>query len=293
MKIVGIAAPLGESGLRRMLDALGSLYNIRFEERKVADDAGICALIIPEADRESTQEMWKSKVPWYAVIKEDERISCGNSSVVYFSKHPSLPNVLKGREIVTNEAVDVKGLPNWVCDGAVLASKGGARIWSRQKVDGKERHFVTVPIPEFGVGEAIFQYFNEKRFLALLPLILFLKSLDDDCDWDPPPLQSCFMFDDPNLHWRKYGHIDFAEVVEHSKLNNYHVSFATIPLDCWFMHRPTVALFKKNSKRVSLLIHGNDHIRKELAIDRTDKDICRILRQGTFAHCGVRTALRA
>ena len=87
------------------------------------------------------------------------------------------------------------------------------------------------------------------------------------------------MFDDPNLHWPTYGFIDFAQIAAHAQMHNYHVSFATIPLDTWFVHMPTAALFKQHSDRLSLLIHGNDHITEELARDYSEKERSRILLQ--------------
>jgi hypothetical protein len=95
--------------------------------------------------------------------------------------------------------------------------------------------------------------------------MLFLRGLRDDQCWTLPPLQASLIFDDPNLHWSTYGFIDFSHLVTHAATHNYHVSFAMIPLDTWFAHQPTVGLFKTNTERLSLLIHGNDHISEELA----------------------------
>ena len=47
-----------------------------------------------------------------------------------------------------------------------------------------------------------------------------------------------------------------------------HVSFAMIPLDAKFTNSSTVSLFKENKDRFSILIHGNDHIREELALSQ-------------------------
>ena len=46
----------------------------------------------------------------------------------------------------------------------------------------------------------------------------------------------------------------FAEMARHAQLNDYHVSFATIPLDAWFVHMPTAELFKNHHNHLSLLI---------------------------------------
>jgi hypothetical protein len=78
------------------------------------------------------------------------------------------------------------------------------------------------------------------------------------------------MFDDPNLHWKSYGYVKYHELVRHARDHNYHVSFATVPMDSWYVHPETAALFRENKDRLSLLIHGNDHTYFELTEARTE-----------------------
>ena len=40
---------------------------------------------------------------------------------------------------------------------------------------------------------------------------------------------------------------------------------ATIPLDGWFESKKAVRVFADNPDRLSFLVHGNDHLHKELA----------------------------
>jgi hypothetical protein len=80
------------------------------------------------------------------------------------------------------------------------------------------------------------------------------------------------MFDDPNLHWKSYGHVNYPQLLHHAKSHNYHVSIATVPMDGWFTHRATAALFRNNPDRLSLLIHGNNHTHRELAQVLSDED---------------------
>ncbi len=80
-----------------------------------------------------------------------------------------------------------------------------------------------------------------------------------------PRLRACFIIDDPNIHWRRYGHVDFREIATAALKDSYHLAFATIPLDSWFTHAPTAQVFRNNSSHISLLIHGNNHTYKELA----------------------------
>lgn len=80
-----------------------------------------------------------------------------------------------------------------------------------------------------------------------------------------PPLRACFIFDDPNLHWPRYGWVHFEQIATQATRENYHVAFATIPLDTWFTHGATAQVFRDNSERLSLVVHGNDHTKSELA----------------------------
>lgn len=279
MKIIGFSAASKSSGLRRMLYALGEVLDVRFEERTFGDDIGIDAWFLHEADLETLRRHAHCDRPFYAVIRDDQRIPCGESSTIEFSRHPALPPVLTGRQIRSDEAVKLKALPQQLENLTVLASKAGAPVWARQEVEGQHHHYVALPVPELNDGEPLFQYFHGNQFLSLLPLLIFLRALAGDRRWEQPPLQACFMFDDPNLHWPTYGFINFAEILQHAHVHNYHVSFATIPLDAWFVHMPTAALFKQHSDRVSLLIHGNDHITEELGRAYSEKERNRILLQ--------------
>ena len=121
--------------------------------------------------------------------------------------------------------------------------------------------------------------FNEGYFLEMLPLIHWLQVLGKEVSYQPPPLRACFIFDDPNLHWPSYGFVDFQEIATHASRENYHVSFATIPLDGWFIHDATAELFRTNPQRLSLVVHGNDHVKQELAQRYEPHERIALLRQ--------------
>lgn len=279
MKTIGILTRVEASGLRRMLDALGESFGVRFEERTFGDSTGIDAWFLPEADREICRHIANCDCPSYAVVRSSLRVPCGGSSTIEFSRNRRLPSVLAGRRINANEAVSLMALPQLVDNMEVLASKGSAPIWVMQEIAGRQHHYVAASVPELNEGEALFQFFHGNQFLSLLPLVMFLRGLTGDHRWEQPPVQACFMLDDPNLHWRTYGFVDFAKVARHAQTYGYHVSFATIPLDTWFVHKPTALLFRKNRDQLSLLIHGNNHIAQELARPYMDEGMKRNLQQ--------------
>jgi hypothetical protein len=265
MQTIGFSSPVESPGLQRILAALGEVLDVRFEERTLENDHGIDAWILCDADRETLRRLAHSAGPSYAIIRSDQLVPCGSSSVIEFSRHDTLPTVLAGRRIKTDEVAELKGLPQRFKNMAVLASKADTPIWAMEEIKGQQHHYVASPIPEMNDGEPLLQYFHGNQFLFLLPLLIFLRALTRDRRWEQPPLQASFMFDDPNLHWRTYGFINFADIAEHAKMHNYHACFATIPLDTWFVHKPTALLFQQYLGQLSLLIHGNDHITQELA----------------------------
>ena len=262
-----------------MLEVLGETLDVRFEERTLDDDAGIDAWILPEADREILNRIVHCTRPCYAVVHNDLLVPCGESSAIDFGLDSAVPSVLGGRQIRCDEAVNVTALPRWLKDVTVLASKEASPVWAMQEVGGRQHHYVALPIPELSDDESLFLFFHRNRFLQLLPLILFLRTLIEEHGWEQPPLRACFMFDDPNLHWQTYGFVDFAQIAAHAQMHNYKVSFATIPLDTWFTHKPTALLFQRYRDQLSLLIHGNNHIAEELARPYVDEDLNRNLRQ--------------
>jgi hypothetical protein len=130
--------------------------------------------------------------------------------------------------------------------------------------------FVAVEPPKLTDDQYLCEYLQAGQFLRLLPLFHFLREVTEDLAWTAPPLRACFMFDDPNLHGSSYGYINYREILKHSKIHNYHVSLATIPIDAWYVHPETANLFHENASRISLLIHGNNHTREEMAFSGTD-----------------------
>jgi hypothetical protein len=85
-------------------------------------------------------------------------------------------------------------------------------------------------------------------------------------------LRASIVFDDPNLRRPSYGFIDYRRLLAHADAHGYHAVVAMIPLDGTRTHREAAALFSGRPDRLSLAVHGNDHVRRELAVidDRVD-----------------------
>jgi hypothetical protein len=279
MKTIGIHARDALSpGLAATFDALARVFGVAFERRAFEDDQHLAAWVVLGADRQSVLEVARATQPCYVVVDAAELAPGGSSGVVAFAHHVHLPAVLRGREIFTADATGAAVLPPWLtCSPA--ATKDGSAIWAVHDGNGPKHQYVSMAPPELKDEESLFDHFNGQRLVRLLPLVLFVRSLTDEAQWRQPPLQATFMFDDPNLHWTSYGFIDYQEMVSHATAGDYHVAVATIPLDGWFVHERTSAIFKGNRTRLSLLFHGNDHLSRELARYDTPEATRRMLRQ--------------
>lgn len=148
-----------------------------------------------------------------------------------------------------------------------IASVNGAGIWAAG-TQGRFLHYeVGTGWPAMPEGEPLFRVFKGHNFIALLPLVEWLRNITGVSAYRPPRRTACVMIDDPNLHATRYGFIKFREVAEHARLNGYHMAFAAIPLDLFYANKEAVGIFRDAPDRLSLLIHGNNHLANELERD--------------------------
>lgn len=150
-----------------------------------------------------------------------------------------------------------------VRDCEVLAAVGESPAWIRCH-SPQTYEVVSVDARELAAGERLRDRVEPGNCLALIALIQFLRAVVGQT-WSAPPLRAGFVVDDPNLHWRTYGYVNFAEILEHATSWGHHMTFATIPLDLRFADPRTVKLFRSGRRHISLTMHGNNHTHHELA----------------------------
>jgi hypothetical protein len=126
-------------------------------------------------------------------------------------------------------------------------------------------HCSLYPLAELGGGQTLRDHLCPGSFMGLLPLLHFLGQLLGDRGWKLPPPRAAFVIDDPNLHWPSYGFLKYPQLAEHASRHGYHLAFATVPLDGWRVDARAVASIREHPRALSLLIHGNDHVARELA----------------------------
>jgi hypothetical protein len=156
---------------------------------------------------------------------------------------------------------------------------GTQPVWTCKTSSPNPHYRAAFGPSELQVGELLVDHVKPGRFLRLLPLVHFLHSVTAPKDFSPIPPMAALVIDDPNLHWPTYGHVHFEEFSRHAQKHNYHVAIGTIPLDTWTAHPSVVEIFKQNPKRLSLLIHGNDHIKLEMSREITEDETLRMLAQ--------------
>lgn len=144
----------------------------------------------------------------------------------------------------------------------VLAVARSGPAWTRTRGPAPVDR-VRAVLPELA-GDQVLYALLSQRAIAAVALVHFLRAVCAPAGWRPPALRASFVFDDPNLRWRSYGYIDYARLVEHADAHGYHAAMAMIPIDAWRPHRATASLFAGRRDRLSLVFHGNDHIKHEL-----------------------------
>jgi len=188
---------------------------------------------------------------------------------IEFSSSKHVARALRGR-ILLEEQPRSGPVPAFGEHDEALAEVDGQPVWWRSGQGVST--LSTLAIEELEHDEALREQLRPGRFMGLVPLLHFLHEICDGVGWSEAPLQASFVIDDPNLHWPSYGFLDYAELIAHASAHRYHVGFAMVPLDGWFVNRRAAELVKANGERLSLLVHGNDHVAQELGRLDTDHD---------------------
>lgn len=252
----------------RLLDALSELYSVDFVEWAGGKEQLYNAVLLFNVSREMAINVASSGLRCVAFIGGRPVSVAPAVNDVCLGSNSFLPQCFRGRSF-SDKSIDR------ICRLAVepgdevLARKGDDVLWLHRKQGVSGIDLVAMEPPALADGGHLFEHFQGENWLRLLPLLHFLREVSG---WEYPPLRACFMFDDPNLHWKSYGYVQYEQMAYHAARHNYHASFATVPLDGWRVHREAAALFQKNQSRLSLLIHGNNHTTRELARTQTDNN---------------------
>jgi len=104
-----------------------------------------------------------------------------------------------------------------------------------------------------------------EHFIRLMPFAMFIKWVFKERCWHLPTYYACIIIDDPLLR-RRYGFIDFSKFLAWLRANDLAATFAFIPWNHSRSDPITTSMFKANSDRLSICVHGCDHTGGEFGI---------------------------
>jgi hypothetical protein len=251
--LVGVVPGAERARRPRLFRALEEGFPVRFVERAPGEWDGLDAVLAFGGGSDTPVS-----VPCL-VLERNGRTPDG--ALIALGTAAGLDPLLRGRSLNEEGEAGGPGVPVADAD-EVYAARGRTPVWARRAGTATER--TQVAPSELGEDESLRDLLRPGRFLAGLPLLHFLRRLTEQEAWTLPPLRAAFQIDDPNLHWTSYGHISYPELARDATERNYHVAMAMVPLDGWYAHRGAARLFRERADRLSLLMHGNDHVKSEL-----------------------------
>jgi hypothetical protein len=101
-----------------------------------------------------------------------------------------------------------------------------------------------------------------EMFASMAAPILFLHYAGGDRVWHSPAAYANFTIDDPWLR-QPYGHVNYEELVQHARAHNFHATIAFVPWNFDRSQSSVVTLFRENPDKLSISIHGNNHVHQE------------------------------
>ncbi|WP_348266549.1 hypothetical protein [Edaphobacter sp. DSM 109919] len=105
-------------------------------------------------------------------------------------------------------------------------------------------------------------YRQQKVFAALASPLIFLHYAAGERAWHSPGAYANFTFDDAWLR-EPYGYVSFPALLEQAQQHGFHVTIAFIPWNFDRSQPDVAALFRKHPDRLSICIHGNNHVHQE------------------------------
>lgn len=266
-KVVGVLQDELSDGHSLLLRAVAELLPVDFRPAKSRDYSAFDALLVLNADHNAGLVAAAQGVPSYVAPRDLPSGGAANAKVEFGHSSEVVP-YLRRQCMVDREQNNSGSLPIQTSD-QILAQRNGSPIWISRKTARSACQMVAVSLPVLHEGEYLFRCLNARCFLGLLPLLNFLKQLVAVADWKSPASRACFVLDDPSLYWPSYGFINYRSLSEHARKHNYFVSIATVPLDAWWANSDVTQTLLANNPRLSLVIHGNNHLPNELVKPKT------------------------
>jgi peptidoglycan/xylan/chitin deacetylase (PgdA/CDA1 family) len=105
-------------------------------------------------------------------------------------------------------------------------------------------------------------YRQQHVFATIAAPMMFLRYAGGDKVWHSPGDYANLTIDDLWLR-EPYGHVNYEELLQQAQQHNFHVTIAFIPWNFDRSQPALVSLFRSHPDRLSICVHGNNHIHQE------------------------------
>lgn len=278
--LIGVAPAPERDRRARLFDALEQHFPVKFCGREVGDCGGLDALVLPAGEPDEQQFAVQRDLPCFAVSAQSASIGASSGGRVVFGDDESIAPLLRGKSADESEAsLDSPLRPR--AGDQIRACKRDRVVWLHRPngIPAAGTDLVSLPLPELEPGGCLRESFNSKRFLSLLPLVHFLQRLTSGQGWNAPQRRACIVLDDLNLRRSTYGCVDFRQLATHAATKGYHAAIGFIPVDASCVGNAAAAVFRENPTRLSLVIHGNNHLYLEMVRDCSEQERTAMLAQ--------------
>lgn len=145
----------------------------------------------------------------------------------------------------------------------MVSLEGGGGVTGRFANDKQSTKGVYVGARIEGApGDSIVATYTHRNAVPLLSYLMFLKiELGDACMHGPADFAN-LTIDDPML-LQPYGFLDYFKLSTHMEDADFHTTIAFLPWNYDRFEMRIVALFRGFPSRLSLAVHGNDHVHRE------------------------------
>ena len=137
----------------------------------------------------------------------------------------------------------------------------GFPILVQVRTDNHDLFFAAEAAP-FKVPGTVNPYRQQAVFAGLAaPLIVFHYAAGERV-WHSPGSYANFTIDDIWLR-EPYGFVNYKKLLQHAQQHNFHTTVAFIPWNFDRSEPSVVSLFRAHPDRLSICIHGNNHLHQE------------------------------
>jgi hypothetical protein len=251
LRHIGVLPARALADCKKLLAALAEIFPVSFEERAPDDLGRLDGLLVLDP-----ANFGEPPIGIPTLLCSSPHGASAKGELVEFGSNELIKAPLRSRGLV-EEAAHGRPPVAFRSGDAVLASVDSEPVWWWRAGARARVHVNAFSVGELGEGETLREHLRSGRFMGLVPLLHFLGELCGELGWSEQP---------------SYGFLEYASLIRHASAHGYHVSFAMVPLDGWLINRRAAALLRANSAFLSLVVHGNDHISRELGRLSSDRD---------------------